>query len=630
MAKHHVSDDINTSTYYIINASNSIYDPNHEILGALHLGAGDSALITSDGYVIAGESGTTGVYLDAYTSGSVLTVDGLVSSQEIGVYSLGTGNHIDIKGDVYGGIEVEGASTDVTIEAGGFVSGETSISGQYSQFVNYGIVNTDFAGFQIDNGAGVTNFGTISGGFFFTGDGTNETFIANYGTVTEGLSVYYQDTNAAAALYVDNEGHWGGDVDTTPGDDTVINHGTIDGNVSLGDGNNTLDSRSGMILGGSITSGDGNDTIYGGSEDDIIEAGAGTDYIDGGGGNNTMIYEESARGIYIDLGKGIARHGNAQGDTLLHIQNITGTLKADTLIGDSNDNVLNGVLGNDVLQGNDGNDTLVMYGKAYAILQGGNGNDTILLQSANAALYGDAFTAKDTIDGGAGYDTVSLIGAANVTFTATTMINVERIVMSDGFSYHLNTNDATVAAGQNLEVDASSLTSAYSLIFNGGAETNGTFNIEGGDGKDNITGGAGNDYMAGNGQADTLKGGSGVDHFVYYDPTDSSGPTFDTIVAFNASQDLFALPVDVANLDPEVDGGTLGNGSNFNTDLHNALQGHLLAGDAIIYKPNAGYYAGHTFLVIDANGSAGYQANGDYVMDITGYTGTLALSDFGH
>jgi Ca2+-binding RTX toxin-like protein len=83
---------------------------------------------------------------------------------------------------------------------------------------------------------------------------------------------------------------------------------------------------------------------------------------------------------HFDLAGGISAT-TANTDTLLGIENLTGTAMDDTLTGDGNANVLDGGAGNDVLSGSAGNDTLV----------GGAGNDTL--------------------DGGAGIDTASYIAS---------------------------------------------------------------------------------------------------------------------------------------------------------------------------------------------------------------------------
>jgi len=58
------------------------------------------------------------------------------------------------------------------------------------------------------------------------------------------------------------------------------------------------------------------------------------------------------------------------------------------------------------------------------------------------------------------------------------------------------------------------------------------------------------------------------------------------------------------------------------------MSGHLTAHHAILFKPNAGTLSGVTFLVVDLNGTAGYQANADLVIRLNGASGTLAAGGF--
>ncbi|MEE4015812.1 hypothetical protein V1T76_27365 [Roseibium sp. FZY0029] len=64
------------------------------------------------------------------------------------------------------------------------------------------------------------------------------------------------------------------------------------------------------------------------------------------------------------------RGGEAEGDTLTNIENISGSAYSDTIIGDANANYLLGQDGDDILGGDAGNDQL----------DGGNGNDMGLSQ----------------------------------------------------------------------------------------------------------------------------------------------------------------------------------------------------------------------------------------------------------
>ena len=120
--------------------------------------------------------------------------------------------------------------------------------------------------------------------------------------------------------------------------------------------------------------------------------------------------------------------------------------------------------------------------------------------------------ASDSINGGAGNDTVSLTGnyAAGLTFGASTMTNVETLKLGAGFNYKLKTNDATVAAGATLSVVASALLGGNVVNFDGSSETNGKFVFQGGAGGDTFIGGAGDDLLSGLGGDDQLNGGGGV------------------------------------------------------------------------------------------------------------------------
>ncbi len=135
---------------------------------------------------------------------------------------------------------------------------------------------------------------------------------------------------------------------------------------------------------------------------------------------------------------------------------------------DGSFDVLSGA-GNDVLTGGAQADTFDLSHGGNDNVHGNNGNDTFLM--------GGALTVADSIDGGAGNDTLVLNGgySAGLTFGAAMMTNVETLQVTAGNSYNLTLDNANVAAGQTLTVDATGLTVSDQLIFNGGAEINGGF-----------------------------------------------------------------------------------------------------------------------------------------------------------
>ena len=147
---------------------------------------------------------------------------------------------------------------------------------------------------------------------------------------------------------------------------------------------NTLDANDGVTNGDDTIYGyDGNDAIYGLGGDDVIwrrasgpaVADLGRRLLDGGNGTDTAIYLDSTVGVTVDLGLGEGYSGTADDDVLINIENVTGSLYGDVLVGDGDDNVLSGDVGDDGLIGQGGNDTLI-GGLGADELIGGSGTDT--------------------------------------------------------------------------------------------------------------------------------------------------------------------------------------------------------------------------------------------------------------
>jgi len=169
-----------------------------------------------------------------------------------------------------------------------------------------------------------------------------------------------------------------------------------------------------------LTGGSGDDRIQGLDGNDTILGNAGADINDGGNGNDTVDYSASQAGIGVDLGQNWGTGGDAQGDTYISIENITGSAFSDTIFGDGHSNVLNGGAGNDYLYGMDGNDTL-RGGDGNDVLQGGNGSDIIVGGDGNDVITGGA--DGDSLDGGAGNNTLSYAGSqAGVSINLSTSV----------------------------------------------------------------------------------------------------------------------------------------------------------------------------------------------------------------
>jgi Ca2+-binding RTX toxin-like protein len=189
-------------------------------------------------------------------------------------------------------------------------------------------------------------------------------------------------------------------------------------------------------------------------------------------------------------------------------------------------------------------DLILLHDGGDDTVNGGAGNDFI--------YYGGALTNGDRNDGGAGTDTVGLIGSYTVTFDADDLVSIEKLAAYSAGdatgamanNYHFTMVDANVAAGTQLMVIAQSLLAHETLTFSGQVETNGKFYVRGGRGNDSITGGQGNDTIFGNLGADMLKGGGGNDVFQYVKETDSTAALPDTILDFSAGDKIELAGID--------------------------------------------------------------------------------------
>ncbi len=141
-----------------------------------------------------------------------------------------------------------------------------------------------------------------------------------------------------------------------------------------------------------------NDTITGGTGANTIIGGAGDDTIDGAGGNDTASYANAASGITANLTTGIVSDGDGGTDTLIRVENITGSTFADILTGDSANNVLSAGGGDDIFYSSAGND----------IFHGGANNDTVIYIGAASAINANLWTGSAS-DGDGGTDVLTVI-----------------------------------------------------------------------------------------------------------------------------------------------------------------------------------------------------------------------------
>jgi hypothetical protein len=398
-----------------------------------------------------------------------------------------------------------------------------------------------------------------------------------------------------------------------------------------------------------LTGGGGNDTFD--MENHLTAA----DHIDGGGINNGT--EEDGQNTLIlngDYSAGFVLSASA----IKHIELIDlGGGHSYTLTAGANFDVST----NDGLtidaSGLDSGDTLKFDGSAdpnaSMEIDAGSGLNLLKGNGETQFHFVHGFSAANQIDGGGAQSEISFgVNSDNgssvplsLVLTPTTIVNVGSLDFQGDVAYSVTTDNATVAAGQTLTV-LDDLDSSGSLNFNGAAETDGNFQFYISAGIDVITGGSGADFFQIQDQFETLtaRGNGGADIFsfsdangsttlVYGAAADSTSTGYDQVYFADYANVKFDVPGAIGAIDADVTTGNLSTAT-FDSDLAAAIgSGQLAAHHAVFFTPSggdlwAGPSGGANFLIVDVNGTAGYQAGQDLVIEMIGATGTPTTANF--
>jgi Ca2+-binding RTX toxin-like protein len=342
----------------------------------------------------------------------------------------------------------------------------------------------------------------------------------------------------------------------TPAIENLFYTGTTGASLVGNALNNTI---GGGIGADSISTGDGNDELYGGNSAGInyslvawggdlptVVSDQATDTLIGGLGNDHYFVDDALDVVvesvgagddvlesYIDNSLNQAQYANVENLVLLRNTAFQpwfgeGNAGANVIVGSLDENYLAGGAGNDTLSGTP-LDSSYSYSSSQItdVLDGGDGNDVLLSADYNSSYYynsygsillggaGNDFFVVDNPDNtevydSLGTDTVYLLRSGNLQ----TSQGIERIVLSGGgtlaeYNQALAAWNAVLGVTDNDPITALSDTSAVNATGNDEANT-----IVGNTYSNNLAGLAGNDTLYGNDGNDTLDGGDGNDSLI--------------------------------------------------------------------------------------------------------------------
>lgn len=262
-----------------------------------------------------------------------------------------------------------------------------------------------------------------------------------------------------------------------------------------------------------------------------------------------------------------------------------------TFTGTSGDDTLKGAKTDDIFHLEQGGDDFV---------QGKGGSDVFFM--------GGALTGADSLDGGGGFNTVVLDGdySGGLTFTATTITNIDVLELTGGHSYSLSglsdANGLVSIDAHDLGVDDQLTLDASALVSRG-------IHVTGGQGADTLTGGAGSDTFDGLGGKNVIDGGGGAD-FIHL-----SGKS-EKVHGGDGDDLISILKINGATTKDKIDGGLGVDGVSYGQDTTASDQhATLVMRDSTLTGIEQLYLQGH----LDVTMADGNVAPGQVLMvDATG------------
>jgi Ca2+-binding RTX toxin-like protein len=433
------------------------------------------------------------------------------------------------------------ASTAITIVLGD--SGNNGLTGTSGNDTIYGLAGDDF----INGGPGADTMVGGTGNDTYYVDSPGDLVMENPGEgqdrVTTSISGYTLPNNLEIGAINSATGM---SLNANPTQDSILFGNIGEDILNGGAGNDQFAGGSGNDI---IYGAAGNDILGGGPGNDVLDGGAGVDNMAGGLGNDTYFVDSIFDGVFENPGEGqdvvyVSISGYAVPNNV-EIAMVNSTVGL-TLNGNlTQDGILYGNIGNDVLNGGAGNDQFA----------GGSGNDIIYGAAGNDILGGGP--GNDVLDGGAGIDNMAG-GVGNDTYFVDSIfdgvfenpgegqdvvyVSISGYAVPNNVEIAMVNSTVGLTLNGNLTQDGILYGNIGNDVLNGGA---GNDQFAGGSGNDIIYGAAGNDILGGGPGNDVLDGGAGNDWIVGGTGIDnfsfSYGNGHDAITDFDSTSELLDL-----------------------------------------------------------------------------------------
>jgi Ca2+-binding RTX toxin-like protein len=319
--------------------------------------AGDDWTFTEKFSVLGGD---LGIHVAAKYDDTTITMAGTASGKQAALYSEADNVDIDVTdtGKLTGkfALVVKGNHLDVVNQGqiSGVDGGAVVLDASRVSFRNEGNISAEFGVAFTSGTIGVSNAELCNG---------------KHGQIIGSLNGIQIDSSFGINTRVENHGRVTGTMNalvSAAGNESVVNDGTMKGEITLGDGNDRFDNRGGFIANtdGGVRGGFGQDTLI-------------TDSA------KVKLIEVAAEGIHDTVRTTVSYRLSANVENLVLLgsngTNATGTNQENVIHGNSGDNVIKGLLGLDELYGGQGTDVLIGGGDGDRFhFSTEDGHDTVM------------------------------------------------------------------------------------------------------------------------------------------------------------------------------------------------------------------------------------------------------------